>query len=98
MEDRASLERRWLALTRDRLPKLARERGWPIRADHCFQRVLLDHATGGRWYDHISGRPAYAHAAAELLERAVKLGEAVAEGAADLAALNQQSLRWRGKL
>ncbi|MBB3691516.1 GCN5-related N-acetyltransferase [Sphingomonas sp. BK580] len=91
-------ERRWLALTREVMPGLARARDWPVRADHCFQRILLDHACGGRWYDAIAGRPAYRHATDEQLDAAVALGEAVIAGQADLAALNGQSLAWRGKL
>jgi hypothetical protein len=95
--DRADLERRWLALTRDTLPGLAHQRGWPVRADHCFQRILLDHAVGGCWYDHVAGRPAYRHVAEDALARAVALGEKVAAGEADLHALNRRSLTWRGK-
>ena len=97
MDDRAGLERRWLALTRETLPALAGARGWPVSADHCFQRILLDHAVGGCWYDHVAGRPAYRHLAGDALARAVALGEAVAAGGADLDALNARSLAWRGK-
>lgn len=79
------------------LPALAPERGWPVSADHCFQRILLDHGVGGCWYDHVAGRPAYRHVDAAQLAAAVALGEAVAAGEADLAALNAQSLFWRGK-
>lgn len=96
--ERADLEARWLRLTREVLPGLAGSRGWPVRFDHCFQRILLDHAVGGRWYDRVAGRPAYRHLDAERLAAAVALGEAVAAGAADLHALNAQSLRWRGKV
>jgi hypothetical protein len=96
--ERADLEAEWLALTRERLPALARARGWPVHADHCFQRILLDHAVGGRWYDAVARRPAYRHIAEPLLARAVALGHAVESGAADLPALNRQSLAWRGKL
>jgi hypothetical protein len=39
---RAELEGRWLELTRILLPSLAQERDWPVSADHCFQRILLD--------------------------------------------------------
>ena len=92
---RRELEERWLMLTRDVLPGLARARDWPVRADHCFQRILLDQACGGVWYDHIAGRPAYASAGISILTRAVSLGEACVEGTADLAALNRQSLAWR---
>lgn len=94
---RRELEARWLDLTRRALPDVALERGWPVVADHCFQRILLDHAFGGVWYDHVARRPAYAHADAAALEKAVALGEAALAGTADLAALNRQSLAWRGK-
>lgn len=92
---REALEREWLALTRERLPALAGGRGWPVRFDHCFQRILLDNACGGVWYDHVKGRPAYAHAPEDALRRAVAMGEDAVAGRADLAALNRNSLRWR---
>ena len=77
------------------MPALAGPRGWPVSADHCFQRILLDHAVGGRWYDHVAGRPAYAYIAVDALARAVAMAEAVVAGEADLQRLNRQSLRWR---
>lgn len=95
--DRPALEARWLDLTRRVLPSLAAERGWPVRADHCFQRMLLDNAFGGVWYDFVRRRPAYAHAGEAALARAVALGEAAVAGTADLADLNRRSLAWRGK-
>lgn len=95
--DRIALESRWLHLTRVALPALGTERGWPVSADHCFQRILLDHAVGGCWYEHIARRPAYRHCDGPTLARAVALAEVVAAGTADLDALNAQSLRWRGK-
>ena len=101
-DTRQDQERLWLDLTRRDLPPAAREaraegRPWPVHFDHCFQRILLDHACGARWYDVIAGRPAYAHAPAPILTRATQLGQAVLEGREDLAALNRQSLTWRGK-
>jgi hypothetical protein len=97
-DDRAALERRWMALTNEALPTAARgRRDWPVRLNHCFQRILLDHATGGPWYDAIPRRPAYRHAPDTVLRAAVALGEAVLAGEADLAALNRLSLDWRGK-
>lgn len=97
MPPRATLEAAWLTLTRETLPALARAHGWPVSADHCFQRILLDNATGGRWYDHIAERPAYRHAPDAVLARAVALGEAAIAGTADLPDLNRRSLAWRGK-
>ena len=92
---RADLEAEWLELTRGILPGLARSRVWPVRADHCFQRILLDAVVGGVWYDAVAGRPAYRCIDGGLLARAVTLGRDVVEGRADLAALNRQSLAWR---
>lgn len=92
---RSTLERDWHELTRRRLPAAAFERRWPIVEDHCFQRVLLDHACGGVWYDHILGRPAYACASDRQLRAAIALGEAALAGTADLTDLNRQSLAWR---
>ncbi len=94
--ERSELERRWLTLTWHDLPGAAGVRGWPIRRDHCFARVLLDGACGGVWYDSIAGRPARTHAPDAILRHAVALGEDVLAGRADLAALNRQSLAWRG--
>jgi hypothetical protein len=95
VSERAALEARWLQLTREVLPRLADARGWPVRYNHCFQRILLDAACGGRWYDHVERRPAYRHLDDARLYGAVALAEAVARGEADLHALNAQSLRWR---
>ena len=95
--ERPELEAAWLILTRETLPGLARERHWLVRADHCFQRILLDHAVGGCWYHHVKERPAYKHLGDARLAAAVALGEQVVAGDADLHALNLRSLVWRGK-
>lgn len=97
MPDRATIEARWLKLTREVMPALAATRGWPVRADHCFQRILLDAAVGDVCYKAIAGRPAYRAADIAILSRAVALGEAAVAGTADLTALNRQSLAWRKK-
>lgn len=94
---RQKLEADWMTLTRRDLPQAADRHGWPIRDDHCFQRVLLDNACNGVWYDHIGGSPAYRHASDGVLLAAVTLGRAALDGRADIARLNRQSLRWRGK-
>ena len=94
---RSTLVDRWFALTREEMPAAAAGRGWPVRFDHCFQRILLDHAAGGPWRYAIAA-PAWRHATEAQLQRAIALGEAALAGEADLAALNRQSLAWRGKL
>lgn len=93
--DRAALEAEWLCLTRETLPALAASRRWPVRADHCFQRILLDAAVGGVWYDAIAGRPAYRFAPLPLLETAVALGRQAVAGTMDMVASNRRSLAWR---
>ena len=92
---RSTLERDWKALTQARMPQAARAMGWPVHEDHCFQRILLDNACGGVWYDHVIGRPAYACASDRQLACALALGEAVLAGDADLAGMNARSLAWR---
>lgn len=99
-DHRARLEARWHAVVREELPAVARHEQWPLRLDHCFARVLLDAVCGGRWYDHVEGRPAYRHLDTERLARAVALGEelvAAPDGRALLEQLDDQSLRWRDK-
>lgn len=95
VDDRAAAEARWLSLTRAALPAVADAREWPVRADHCFQRIFLDNACGGVWYDHIDGRPAYASAPRDVLDAAIALAEAALAESADLAELNRRSLAWR---
>ena len=94
--ERARLEAQWLTITRHTLPALAKTKGWPVCADHCFMRILLDAVYGERWDGFVRGRPAYKHVDRERLAAAVALGERVAAGEADLWALNAQSLAWRG--
>jgi hypothetical protein len=93
--DRLALEQHWLRLIRTTLPALAASRGWPVRNDHCFARILLDQVCGGRWYDHVPARPAYRHLAEPQLRAAIALAESVADGSADLHTLNRASLAWR---
>ena len=93
--DRTSLEQTWLQLTRVTLPSLSASRNWPVREDHCFQRILLDTVCGGVWYDHVEGRPAYRRIDSERLATAVALGERIVDGKEDLTALNARSLGWR---
>jgi hypothetical protein len=95
--ERTKLETEWLVLTRQTLPELVKDRNWPVSADHCFMRILLDAVHDGRWDNAVQRRPAYKHIDAERLANAVALAKSVAAGEADLWALNTQSLAWRGK-
>ena len=91
--------RRYQYLTGTVMPALARsdKTGWPVRNDHCFQRIVLDAICDGVWYQHIA-KPAYKHLSDAQALQAVQLCEDIIAGRANLADLNQKSLTWRGKL
>lgn len=95
---RAEQEAEWLRLTREVMPGLAREHGWPVRLDHCFQRILLDAELGSPWTERLVGRPAYRSVSDATLDQLIGRAEAVVAGTADLHALNRTSLEGRGKL
>ena len=88
----------YMHLTKAVLPSMARsgERDWPVREDHCFQRIILDTICDGVWYEHLD-RPAYKHLTKDQAQRAVELCRDIIEGRSDLQQLNEQSLIWRGK-
>lgn len=67
---------------------------WPIRLDHCFMRVCLDHAMGRPWHEVIP-RPAIRHAALADLGRAVAIAESIVAVPEVLPDLNRVSLRMR---
>ena len=94
----ADLVSRYMVLTKEIMPNLARtsHRHWPVRNEHCFQRIVLDAVCGGVWYDHLL-RPAYKNLTQELAANAVDLCNDIISGDTDLVVLNRQSLKWRGK-
>ncbi len=97
---RSRLESDYLDLVRRRLPERASAEGWPIRFDHCFMRIALDHAFGGCWYDFVdrSRGPAYRSISDEALGRAIAVAQSLLrEDRQYLEAMNRQSLAWRGK-
>lgn len=89
--------RHFKALTEAELPAMARMHRWPIRLDHCFKRICLDHAFADVWYRHLP-RPAERHLRGEALQRAVQCAEdLMACGLPLLRERNAASLRVRGK-
>lgn len=83
------------------LPRLAEERQFPVRYNHCFGRIVLDNLFGCCWYEVLSRKngPAYKQLNQEKLKRAIEIAEAIiAEPEEHIALLNQNSSRWRGKL
>ncbi|HEX8508529.1 MAG TPA: hypothetical protein VF635_03400 [Propionibacteriaceae bacterium] len=97
---RAELLLRYRRLVLDELPQRARQGGWVVTADHCFGRIVLDHAVGGCWYDVLDRRrsPAFGQLDDGQLRAAVALAEQIqSEGDPLLRELDRQSLQWRGK-
>lgn len=94
MTRREQLAARWLDLARRVLPDMAEEAGWPIRLDHCFMRVCLDHVVGQPWHERVR-RPAIRHLTVDQLRAAVSLAERIAAEPDILPGLNNQSLAWR---
>ena len=92
------LTMRYLKLTKEVMPKMARDKlvQWPVKYDHCFQRIVLDTICNGTWYEHLE-RPAYKHLSHNQAFKAVQLCEDIIAGLTDLNALNRQSLLWRNK-
>ena len=83
-----------MVLTKEIMPNLARtsHRHWPVRNDHCFQRIVLDAVCGGVWYDHLL-RPAYKNLTHDQAANAVDLCNDIISGDTDLVVLNKQSLK-----
>ena len=94
----ADLVSQYMVLTKEIMPNLARtsHTNWPVRNDHCFQRIVLDAVCGGVWYNHLL-RPAYKNLTRVLAANAVNLCNGIISGESDLVLLNRQSLIWRGK-
>lgn len=99
LEDTAALQAEYRRLTEDVLPAQAREgEGWPVREDHCFQRIVLDTLFEDEWYDHVAGRPARESLTADQLRAAIRIAESMRERPERVAELNERSLRYRGEL
>ncbi len=100
MERLTQLRNQYLDLTHRVLPDLAQQRRFPVRFNHCFQRIVLDNLFNDCWYDVLNRRePAYKQLTEQQLEGAIALAEEIVNQPDDyLDQLNQNSLRWRRKL
>jgi hypothetical protein len=94
VENRLTLNARWMMLVSETLPTMARSHNWPISLDHCFMRVCLDTALGAPWHTVID-RPAIKHLSDEQLLAAISVAQSLVQTPATLLALNDQSIRWR---
>lgn len=96
----AALVEEYLRLTKVDLPQRAAVERFPIRFDHCFQRVALDNAFSGCWYDFLDRKkgPAIKQIDTQTLARAVAACRRMtSEGSEAVRELDAASLRWRGK-
>ncbi|MCU0569442.1 MAG: hypothetical protein MUF49_23050 [Oculatellaceae cyanobacterium Prado106] len=95
------LRNQYLELTNQVLPQLATTRHFPVRYNHCFQRILLDNLFGRCWYEVLERKrePAYRQLTEEQLEDAIALAHNIIHQPDHyLQHLNQNSLTWRGIL
>ncbi|MBW4662567.1 MAG: hypothetical protein KME15_28315 [Drouetiella hepatica Uher 2000/2452] len=101
MNQLAQRRDRYLELTNHILPQLAHQRQFPVRNNHCFQRIVLDNLFGQCWYTVLQRgkEAAYKQLTEAQLESAIALAEAIiARPDEYIYQLNQNSLRWRGKV
>jgi hypothetical protein len=97
---REDLRDRYIHLTNQVLPQLARQRNFPVDQNHCFQRIILDNLFATCWYDVLCRKQgaAYKQLTEEQLEGAIAIAEAIiAQPDSYIYRLNQNSLNWRGK-
>lgn len=92
------LREEYLELTNHVLPTLATSRQFPVRYNHCFQRIILDNLFGCCWYEILerNRKPAYQQLTEAQLEDAIALANRImAQPDAYLHQLNRNSLNWR---
>jgi hypothetical protein len=84
-------------LTNFVLPQLAQQRQFPVKLNHCFQRIILDNLFGCCWYEVLDrSKVAYRQLSQTQLEQAIAIAEAIiAQPDAYLQQLNRNSLNWR---
>lgn len=94
------LRNQYLELTNHVLPHLATSRRFPVRYNHCFQRIILDNLFGRCWYEVLERQrePAYKQLTEAQLEQAIALANnIITQPNSYLQQLNRNSLNWRSK-
>ena len=95
------LRNRYLELINCELPAQAKQRQFPVRFNHCFARIILDNLFQCCWYEAIDRKQgaAYKQLTVEQLRRGIDIAENIIDRPNTyIEQLNQNSLRWRGKL
>ena len=91
----------YLELINRKLPQEAKKRDFPVRFNHCFARIILDNLFQCCWYEALDRKKgtAYKQLSEEQLTKAIALAEEIINSPdVYIRELNQNSLRWRGKL
>ncbi|MEL7074688.1 MAG: hypothetical protein AAFY50_21850 [Cyanobacteria bacterium J06648_1] len=95
------LRSQYLELINNKLPQEAKQRNFPVGFNHCFARIILDNLFHCCWYEAIDRKQgaAYKQLSEEELEQAIAIAESIITSPDSyIKELNQNSLRWRGKL
>ena len=96
-----ALRSQYIELINQKLPQEAKQRDFPVRFNHCFARIILDNLFQCCWYEAIDRKKgaAYKQLSQEELTKAIALAEEIINSPDSyIQELNQNSLRWRGKL
>jgi O-6-methylguanine DNA methyltransferase len=98
------LQQQWNTLLTITLPGLAKSKDpaqqrWPVQLDHCFARIILDNTVGegNLQWDQVIGKPAVQNMSDAQFRSAIRLGEQIRNGEANLVELDERSLAARGK-
>lgn len=92
-----TLTEQYLDLVNRQLPRAALQRRYPVRANHCFARIILDNLFQDVWYRHLA-KPAYKNMNGEQLRAAIALGQQYLQDPQSCFIANANSLRLRQKL
>ena len=93
-------QQQYMHLTNRVMPEVARQQHWPVRLNHCFQRIILDALFQDCWYHHLdraSRIPAYRQLSESQLKEALAIAQRMLESPETVRQLNQQSLVYRNK-
>ncbi|MEL6352079.1 MAG: hypothetical protein AAFR58_09950 [Cyanobacteria bacterium J06627_28] len=95
----ARLRAQYLQLINTDLPQKAKQTHMPVRFNHCFARIVLDNLFKDCWYRHLSKKEAaYKQLNEQQLQQAIELARSMLDDSQKSYQLNQNSLKWRGKL
>ena len=80
-------------LANEALPKLAKERGWPITENHCFLRIAYDNLFGKCWYEVLNKKKAVLKQLdLDQMDKVIEILRSIPDNLEDL---NKKSLSFR---